>query len=67
MAVHLPDWSKIAAKVGDKPMDGAFHPDGKRFLAANKSDATLSEIFLPTGLTVCPVPAGKGSETLAFF
>ncbi|WP_215763164.1 cytochrome D1 domain-containing protein [Acetobacter sp. P1H12_c] len=66
-AIHLSDWTQKPAHVGNKPMDGDFHPDGKHFLVANEGDGTLSEVLLSSGATLRTVPAGKGCETLAFF
>lgn len=54
-------------EVGAKPMDGAFHPDGRTFLLANEADATLSEIDIAAGRVTRTVPVGNGCETLAFF
>jgi len=53
--------------VGAKPMDGAFHPDGRTLLVANEGDGTLSEIDLEALAVRRTVPCGQGCETLAYF
>lgn len=56
-----------SVQVGEKPMDGAFHPDGRTFLLANESSGTLTEIDLATATVRRTVAVGTGCETLAYF
>jgi DNA-binding beta-propeller fold protein YncE len=56
-----------SVRVGAKPMDGAFHFDGKTFLLANEESATLSEIDLNSGRVTRTASVGTGCETLAYF
>jgi len=54
-------------RVGKKPMDGVFHPNGRSLLIANEGDATLSQIDLVTGRVLRTVACGSGCETLGYF
>lgn len=53
--------------VGEKPMDGCFHPDGRTLLIANEKDATISLIDLEELEVRQTVPCGQGCETLGDF
>ncbi|WP_214201598.1 YncE family protein [Novosphingobium profundi] len=59
--------SQTTIGVGTKPMDGAFHPDGRTLLVANEKDGTLSEIDLEALTVRRTVLCGEGCETLAYF
>lgn len=69
-AVSLIDWPSLhqrPVRVGAKPMDAAFHPDGRSVIVANEDDATLSQIDIAAARVIRTVPAGTGCETLAYF
>ncbi|WP_102222907.1 WD40 repeat domain-containing protein [Acidimangrovimonas sediminis] len=57
----------FTAEVQDKPLDGAFSPDGRLFLVANEDSDTTSVIDLTTGRTRAHVPVDSGFEVLAYY
>lgn len=57
----------FTAEVQDKPLDGAFTPDGLHFLAANEDSGSISVIDLAKGCTARHVAVPKGCEVLAYY
>lgn len=54
-------------RLGEGPMDMAFHTDGRRVLVGNQDDGTISVVDLQDAAVVGTVRAGTGVEALAFF
>lgn len=57
----------FTAAVQEKPLDGAFTPDGRYFLVANEDSGSISVISLEEGRTLDHVPVPQGCEVLSFF
>ena len=54
-------------RLGQGPMNMAFHPDGRTVLIANQNEGTLSVCDLDRAEVLRTVRAGTGIEALAFF
>jgi DNA-binding beta-propeller fold protein YncE len=54
-------------RLGQGPMNMAFHPDGRTVLIANQNEGTLSVCDLDRGEVLRTVQAGTGVEALSFF
>lgn len=57
----------FTAEAGEKPLDGAFSPDGRSFLVCNEDSDTTSVIDLGSGQTREHVDVDSGFEVLAYF
>ncbi|MCJ2181262.1 hypothetical protein MTR62_00845 [Novosphingobium sp. 1949] len=57
----------FTAQAGEKPLDGAFSPDGQTFLVCNEDSDTTSVIDLRTGQTREHVAVDCGFEVMAYF
>lgn len=57
----------FTAQVQDKPLDGAFTPDGRYFLVANENSGSISVISLEEGRTVEHISVPEGCEVLAYY
>ena len=54
-------------RLGNGPMNMAFHPDGRTVLIANQNEGTLSVCDLNRAEVLRTVQAGAGVEALSFF
>ncbi len=54
-------------RLGQGPMNMAFHPDGRTVLIANQNEGTLSVCDLERAEVLRTVRAGVGVEALSFF
>ena len=54
-------------RIGEGPMNMAFHPDGRTVVIGNQDDGTISVVDLEDAKVVRTVRAGKGVEALSFF
>ena len=54
-------------RIGQGPMNMAFHPDGRTVLIANQDEGSISVVDMQAAIVVQTVEAGVGPETLAFF
>ncbi len=54
-------------RLGQGPMNMAFHADGRIVLIANQSDGTICVVDLASAEVLRSVPVGQGVETLSFF
>jgi YVTN family beta-propeller protein len=54
-------------RIGEGPMNMAFHPDGRTVLVGNQDDGTISVVDLERAQVVRSVRAGIGVEALSFF
>ncbi len=54
-------------RLGQGPMNMAFHPDGRTVLIANQNEGTLAVCDLERAEVLQMVEAGIGVETLSFF
>ena len=54
-------------RLEKRPMDMAFHPDGKTVLIANQDAGSVSVVNLDAAEVVKTFSVGKGIETLSFF
>jgi DNA-binding beta-propeller fold protein YncE len=54
-------------RIGEGPMNMAFHPDGRTVLIGNQDDGTISVVDLERAEVVRSVRAGMGVEALSFF
>jgi YVTN family beta-propeller protein len=54
-------------RIGEGPMNMAFHPDGRTVLVGNQDDGTISVVDLEAAKVIRSVKAGKGVEALSFF
>lgn len=54
-------------RVGDGPMNMAFHANGETVLIANQNDGSLCVVDLDAAEVLRTIPAGQGIETLSFF
>ena len=54
-------------RLGQGPMNMAFHPDGRTVLIANQNDGTLAVCDLERAEVRRTVRAGAGIETLSFY
>ena len=54
-------------RLGQGPMNMAFHADRRTVLIANQGDGTICVVDLASGEVSRSVPAGEGIETLSFF
>jgi YVTN family beta-propeller protein len=59
--------SQQMVRIGEGPMNMAFHPDGRTVLIGNQDDGTISVVDLEGAKVVRSVRAGKGVEALSFF
>lgn len=59
--------SQLVVRIGEGPMNMAFHPDGRTVLIGNQDDGTISVVDLEGAKVVRSVKAGKGVEALSFF
>jgi YVTN family beta-propeller protein len=64
---HADLGSQQMVRIGDGPMNMAFHPDGRTVLIGNQDDGTISVVDLASAEVVRSVRAGKGVEALSFF
>ena len=54
-------------RLGQGPMNMAFHADGRTVLIANQGDGTICVVDLALAEVLRSVPVGQGVETLSFF
>ncbi len=54
-------------RLGQGPMNMAFHADGRTVLIANQNEGTLAVCDLDRAEVRCTVRAGVGVEALSFF
>ncbi len=54
-------------RLGQGPMNMAFHADGQTVLIANQGDGTICVVDLASAEVLRSVPVGQGVETLSFF
>ncbi len=54
-------------RLGQGPMNMAFHADGWTVLIANQGDGTICAVDLMSAEVLRSVPVGQGVETLSFF
>ena len=54
-------------RLGQGPMNMAFHADGRTVLIANQGDGTICVVDLASAEVLRSVPVGQGVETLSFF
>jgi DNA-binding beta-propeller fold protein YncE len=59
--------SQQVVRIGEGPMNMAFHPDRRTVLIGNQDDGTISVVDLEGAKVVRSVRAGKGVEALSFF
>ena len=59
--------SQRLLRLGQGPMNMAFHPDGRTVLIANQNEGTLSVCDLERAEVLRTVHAGAGVEALSFF
>ena len=57
----------FTTEVGNKPLDGAFTPDGQTFLVANEESGTISVIDLQRGRTRLHADVPVGAEVLGYY
>lgn len=57
----------FTAEVQDKPLDGAFTPDGRFFLVANEESGSISVIDVLAERTREHVPVPVGCEVLGYY
>ncbi len=54
-------------RLGQGPMNMAFHADGLTVLIANQGDGTICVVNLASAEVLRSMPVGRGVETLSFF
>ncbi len=54
-------------RLGQGPMNMAFHPDRWTVLIANQGDGTICVVDLASAKVLRSVAVGQGVETLSFF
>ncbi len=54
-------------RLGQGPMNMAFHADGRTVLIANQGDGTVCVVDLSSAEVLRSVPVGRGVEALSFF
>ena len=54
-------------RLGQGPMNMAFHADRRTVLIANQGDGTICVVELVSAEVLRSVPVGQGVETLSFF
>lgn len=59
--------SQQTLKIGEGPMDMAFHPDGNTVWVANHNEGSISIVSISPFKESHRSAAGKGVETLAFY
>jgi len=59
--------SQQVVRIGEGPMNMAFHPDGRTVLIGNQDDGTISVVDLASAKVARSVRAGRGVEALSFF
>ncbi|MHC1479595.1 YncE family protein [Frateuria aurantia] len=57
----------FTTEVQDKPLDGAFTPDGRHFLVANEDSGSITIIDLARGCSTAHVDVPEGCEVLSYY
>jgi YVTN family beta-propeller protein len=54
-------------RIGDGPMNMAFHTDGRTVLFANQDEGTIAVVDMEEAEVLRTIKVGGGPETLSFF